>query len=272
VQGLGVVEAERLLAAGWRQGSVFRPNEHVTPPDGFPDGGVIVVVSQSCTVVSPDWVKDPFVEVAVAVPSPQPFEKQQRSPQAVGKDLRKLLLPTSCGDADCLIIDIYSRFFVRRDLLLNFAPDIAAGDAAAARRIANWMGRHFTRIALPNRLVTLMKEIVTQPLEKRLKSKFGDGPVHEGVLAIWVKWEPDDEAGPYEITFLFVCEDEPAAEYLDGLLTETFGTEELVKIATNDIKVEMRVTSAEGTAFADVQDHERLSTFDHFTSLEEATA
>lgn len=269
---LGIEEAERLLAAGWRQGSVFRPNEHVPRPDGYPDDCVLVVVSQSCTVVSQRWDKDPFVEVAVAVPSDKPFEKQKRGPQAVGKDFRTLLLPTACGDADCLVVDVYSRFFVRRELLLNFSPDIASGDVGGARRIANWMGRHFMRVALPDKLVKLMSDTAIRPLEKHLKAKFGEGQVHEGVLAIWVKWEPDDEEGPYEIEFLIVCEDDNAADNLDRLLTETFQTEDVLKINAGGLKVEMRVMSADSTTLTDVQGHERLSFFDHFTSLTDPVA
>lgn len=268
VTELGVDEARRLLAAGWRQGSVFRPNEHVPPREGDPENAVFVVVSQSCTVVSQRWDKDPFVEIAVAVPSDTPFDKQKRSPQAVGKDFRSLLLPTACGEADCLIVDVYSRFFIPRHLLLNFVPDVAVGDTATARRVANWMGRHFMRAALPNLLVELITDPVLKPLEKHLKAKFGDGPVHEGVVAIWVKWVPDDEEGPYRIEFLFACEDENAAANLDQLLTETFGTEDVVKLDTEAVVVEMRVMSADATTLADVEGHERLSIFDHFTSLE----
>jgi hypothetical protein len=268
VQELGVEEAERLLAAGWRQGSVFRPNEHVPPPDGCPEDGVLVVVSQSCTVVSPRWDRDPYVEIALAVPSKKPFEKQKRSPQAVGKDFRTLLLPAPCGDADCLVVDVYSRFFISRQLLLSFAPDVASGDSASARRLAAWMGRHFTRAALPNKLVKLLADSVTDPLEKHLRSGFGEGPLHDGVVAIWVKWEPDDETGPYDMEFLIACDSEEAANHLDGLLTETFGTEAPIKLESNEVRVQVRVQSAEGTTLADVEGHHRLSSFDHFTNLE----
>lgn len=269
MQELGVDEAERLLAAGWRQGSVFQPNDLVPLPEGYPDNAVLVIVSQSCTVVSQVWDKDPVVEIAVAVPNDKPFAKQERDPRAVGKNYRTLLIPVECGEADCLDIDVYSRFFVRRDLLLKFAPDVATGNADTARRIANWMGRHFTRVALPDRLVKLMKDTVFGPLEKHLNAKFGDGPIHRGVLAIWVKWEPDDEQGPYVIEFLIACENEDSANNLDALLTDTFKTEAPVKIKSDDVRVEMRITGAEGTTLADVEGHQRLSFFDHFTNLDE---
>jgi hypothetical protein len=272
VQELGFAEAERLLAAGWRQGSVFRPNRFVPLPDGFAQNAVLVVVSQSCTVVSQSWDKDPLVEVAVAVPGDRTFAKLQRSPEAVGKNYRTLLIPMDYDGGDCLSIDVYSRFFVRRDVLLQFGPDIASGSAEAGRRIASWMGRHFTRAALPDRLVRLLKDAVLDPLEKHLKAKFETGPIHEGVHAIWVRWEPDDEQGPYEMEFLIVCEDEDAAGNLDSLLTDTFGTEGPIRLETEEVRVSVNVTSAGGTTLADIEGHSRLSFFDHFTSLTDPVA
>nr|WP_284452430.1 hypothetical protein [Mesorhizobium sp. WSM4875] len=272
MQELGVAEAERLLAAGWRQGSVFRPNDLIPLPAGCAENAVLVVVSQSCTVVSQTWVKDPVVEIAVAVPGDKPFAKQQRGPEAVGKNYRTLLIPIAYGDTDCLAIDVYSRFFVRRDVLLQFQPDVAVGSAEAGRRIASWMGRHFTRVALPDRLVRLMKDTVLAPLEKHLRAKFGKGPIHEGVHAIWVRWEPDDEEGPYEIEFLIACENEDAANNLDALLTDTFGKEGPVRLETDGVRVSVTVTSADGTTLADIEGHSRLSFFDHFTSLAEPVA
>src|SRR5690606_14191176 len=103
---------------------------------------------------------------------------------------------------------------------------------------------------------------------KHLKSSHGDSNLHDGVVGIWVKWQPDNEEGPYRIEFLIACEDEDHADHLDRRLTDTFGTEEIVKLQTPEFTVEMRVTSADATTLADVEGHERLSTFDYFTSLE----
>jgi hypothetical protein len=233
---------------------------------------VLVVVSQSCTVVSSNLEKDPVVELAVAMPCPKPFAKVHKSPEAVGKNFRTLIVPQVFDDADCLEIDVYSRFFVRRELLLAFKPDVGVGDAESGRRIASWMGRHFTRVALPDRLVSLLKDPVLQPLENHLKAKFGEGPINEGVYAIWVKWQPEDEQGPYEIEFLIACEDDEAANNLDQLLTDSFGTEGPSRLENDEVRVSINVTSVAATTLADINAHSRLSFFDHFTSLTEPVA
>ena len=71
----------KYLARGWLQGSVFIPSGMQLSFDL--DGGGLVVVSQSCSVVSVDFVKDPYVEV-------MGFKKlsafRDRCPEATGRE------------------------------------------------------------------------------------------------------------------------------------------------------------------------------------------
>ncbi|GAA3099905.1 hypothetical protein GCM10010520_51640 [Rhizobium viscosum] len=44
-------EADKLLAAGWRQCSTFYPNAVVGDDLGLPERSILVVMTQACTVV-----------------------------------------------------------------------------------------------------------------------------------------------------------------------------------------------------------------------------
>lgn len=111
--------ARALIAADWRQCSIFRP-----PPDYSLDPRIafdsrsewLIVCSQSCTVCSRRFQTDPSVEVAVAV---QGSKFHDRSPEAKGGNARKLMLPVlgtlGVGAITC---DVNRRTFLdRRDFL-----------------------------------------------------------------------------------------------------------------------------------------------------------
>src|ERR1017187_10195724 len=89
----GDAEARRIHSAGWRQGSVFRPPAEFSVPLEFDRGReMLVVCTQSCTVVSERIEADPYIEFLVA----EPVKKyNQRSPEATGKNLRQFHLPIS---------------------------------------------------------------------------------------------------------------------------------------------------------------------------------
>ena len=266
----GVADAERLLAEGWRQGSVFKPNEVVALPAGCSQESLLVVVSQSCTVVSHDWTKDPVVEVAVASPSEKPYSKLHRSSEAVGKNYRTLLIPVDGEGFDCLLIDVYSRFFIPREKLLSFKPDFST-EPTTGLRVAAWMGRHFTRTALPDALVVKLKEAVLPLLEKTLRAKLGEAPIHEGVHAIYLKWDPDEEVDAYGVDILFVCESDAEADDLDQRLMEAFGGDDQIRHSADGLNVLITVSAAGATTIADVAERKRLSFFDYFTNLADST-
>jgi len=80
----GETEARLILTAGWRQGSIFRPPGSFLVPVQFDrDREVLVVCTQSCTVVSPNINANPLIEYLVAQ---QIVKYHSRSDQAKGKN------------------------------------------------------------------------------------------------------------------------------------------------------------------------------------------
>ena len=91
----GREQAEALLLAGWRQGALFAPNDKIPfPPATDGDGNILIVLTQSCTVVSERLNSDPVVEVATAKLLKNFNAKDQA---ATGKSFRKLILPPRTG-------------------------------------------------------------------------------------------------------------------------------------------------------------------------------
>ncbi|MDE2115178.1 MAG: hypothetical protein KGJ29_09980, partial [Hyphomicrobiales bacterium] len=102
----GEEEANALLAAGWRQGAVFKPFGDLRPKN---DEYFFVVCTQSCSVVSPNLIRDPFVEIAEGKPL-QHYKKN--SPEAIGKNVTKFQMPVTNDQFAALEVDINTRRFV----------------------------------------------------------------------------------------------------------------------------------------------------------------
>jgi len=148
----GETEARLILNAGWRQGSIFRPPAEFSVPLEFDrDHEMLVVCTQSCTVVSERIETDPNIEFLVA----EPVKKYNpRSAEATGKNLRRFHLSISgVPNTEALACDINRRFFVHRKACLRHPPDVNVGILEeSVRNFAGWIARYYTRIALPDEL------------------------------------------------------------------------------------------------------------------------
>lgn len=259
MQNLGEEEAQRLLDAGWRQGSVFTSNDIVGVPHGFEPGQRLIVLTQSCTIVSRRWDVDPHVEVATAVAV---AKFNERSPEARGKNLRKLHVPLGGDAPDALAINLNSRALVDRRLFLKFEPDGNQPDASEGRRIGGWIARYYSRVALPNALVGVLQAGALKALETALKTKFGEGTVHDRISNIYINWSPDDESGgPYDVGLLLLATDEDAADFAGNLLFD------LLPKPTPRLTVTHDALSAESTYVADVEGRVRFTEFDYLSDL-----
>lgn len=267
----GGAEADKLLADGWTQGSLFLPNEHVGVPEGFErPGAQLIVCTQACSLVSDSLKKDPWVELAVVVPV---ATYSLKSGEATGKNARRYHLPVLGAAFQAVEIDINARFAVRRESLLHFTPSRAKAAEEACRAFAGWIGRYYTRIALPNALVARLGGAVFEPLEKFLKkSPKGGGPKHyEGVHSIYVRWEPSTELTPdesYDVDFLILHDEGGAADALERHLSE-IGLDPEGGVEKPGLTVSCSVQARRETVLTDLDGYTRLSEWDHLTGLDE---
>lgn len=259
----GRKQAEALLLAGWRQGALFAPTDKIPLPSAA-DGidNILVVLTQSCTVVSERLNSDPVVEVATAKLLKKFNAKDQA---ATGKSFRKLILPLEQdGEYNAIEIDINSRRLYPRDLLLGFAPSGSQISEPNARKIGGWMARYFSRVALPNALVEKMKETTFELIKSVLKTEQEGEPLHMNTKSIYIGWDPDDEVGPYQVRITIVCSDQQATEAVDRLIIETGGS-----VVVEGAAVSINVSSADATFLADLEGLVRLTEWDYLTDLGE---
>ena len=135
-----------------------------------------------------------------------------RAFEATGKNQRKLHLEVAgSSQIKCIECDINRRFFFDRHRLLKITPlqELEIG-AQGETKLAGWLGRSYTRIALPNLLVERMRPEILPFISKCLmKSKWmgqnKGSPIHESVSFAYLDWQPrSDFADFFEINlFLY---------------------------------------------------------------------
>ena len=219
--------ARTLNTAGWRQCSMFRPpaDYPLEPRIAFdPNTEWLIVCSQSCTVCSRRFHTDPFVEVAVATLGPKFHE---RSPEAKGSNIRKLMLPLSgVPGMGVIVCDANRRTFMdRRDFLL-WRPEPSMEVSEKSRRLfGGWLARSYVRVAMPDALVV---RLTRKPdgLFARVRIALdlgGEAPLHSGIPSIFMRWSPDAELEDgklYEFRLLFACDDDDVVEQVTMALDE----------------------------------------------------
>lgn len=126
---MGEEGAERLLELGWRQGSLFDANQWVGLPEGGGEGDLLVVLTQSCSIM-----KAPVVEVAAAR---KVRKYQARSREAAGRNFAKLQIPVQGDGFAAVEVSAFARAFHPTEAFLNFAPGPVQLDAAESRKLGD---------------------------------------------------------------------------------------------------------------------------------------
>lgn len=205
----------------------------------------------------------------------KPLQKyKDRAPEATGKNARKLHIPLSqSGETVALECDLNRRFQYERRALLECKPmpQFEVGEDGATK-LAAWLGRSYTRIALPNKLVECMRIELTKLLEQALATPYGAeaDPVHHEVPYIYLKWGPATEtAEVYTLEFLFICSEFGAAGVLEEALQGAF--KNFTNGATKDaIEVlNFACQAANETYLTDLDGYDRFSEWDYLSNLAE---
>lgn len=262
-------DIRHIYSNGWRQGSVI-DKDSITLPEKFSchneDDYYILICSQSCTVVSPDISKDPYVEAVLA----KPIQKyNSRSPEARGKNQRKLHLPVNGGDNfEALEIQLKDRFELPRQNLTDILPkkDITLNKSEVLS-LASWLGRNYTRIALPDTLVQKLKETgFRKELEDWFKTKLNDdATIADKISNIYISWKPDEEADKYEVKMVFICDNEPDTV---GNVTSNFD-DKISSLDYPDLTLNLSCEARDAIYLSDLDGLHRFSEFDYLTQMEE---
>jgi hypothetical protein len=265
----GEAEARQIFNTGWRQCSIYRPPENFVVPVQFDRSEeVLVVCTQSCTVVSNRIEADPYIEFLVA----EPVKKYNpRSTEATGKNLRRFHLPISgIPNAEAITCDINRRFLADRKMCIQHQPDVDVKVLEeSARNFAGWIARYYTRIALPDELTQRAKKGLYTYIKNALDEKSATGEkLFNSIDKIYIDWSPnsDLQGDFYRVHILFLCADADADIRLGSLLeiplspfTHGDGQDGIKLEYENKVKSETFVSELDG--------YKRLSEWDYLSNL-----
>lgn len=173
----------------------------------------------------------------------------------------------------CIECDINRRFFFDRHHLLNIDPlQEFEIDAAGSTKLAGWLGRSYTRIALPNLLVERVKpellSLIFECLDENGQNK--GPPILESVSFIYLDWQPRaDIADLFELKFIFLCSDTQTEEMLERMLLEKLEPYQ-VEAGKHGVRVSSIICRTPNTTFlTDLNGYERYSEWDFLSELGE---
>jgi hypothetical protein len=269
--------SQKLQTVGWRQATIFKPDPALDLPAhvGFDAArDYLVVCTQSCSLVSSAFDKDPHAEVLAGTPC-ESLDKVQAS----GRNYRSFHMAVEGIDGYTAIqCDINRRCFIPRKELLGSEPLYGATvTARTARDFAVWLGRYYIRPALPNELVVRVrprkrKDGLFQLLEAALKPKKGASePLHEDIEGVYVSWAPDEELPTdqtYDLFIRILCREEKLVEELERAFDEQFAPW-LDGREKDGVKLTLAVQWVGATNVLDLQEYRKLSELDYLSGPEE---
>lgn len=220
----------RLLASGWRQGSIL-PSELaalVTPicqgysstEAEWPVTRMYVVVSQDCDVVQADFAMEPTVEVVLAKKISRQKEgyKHLRNPRVL-----HISIATEDGNEVSAEVRVGNRGFLPHALLLDHAPSTRSLDAETVQEIAAFISRRYIRDARPEAFDARIAS-ARDALEELLANEAEHGIIFDLLFELDpLETEPNDDE-PYVVKVFGVLKPkydlQPRATWrqlLDGL-------------------------------------------------------
>lgn len=264
-------DAKIIIDKGWRQGSIFHP-DNVLQEVKLAEGELLIICTQSCTVVSQRYTTDPIVEAMVV----KTFVKyNSKSFEATGKNQRKLHLEVAADtEIKCIECDINRRFFFDRKHLLSINPmqEIEIG-TRGVNKLAGWLGRSYTRIALPDLLVERLKPeifpfILKCISEKQVGGQKKGAPIHESVSFAYIDWQPRSNfADIFELRLIFICDDTATEAALESQLIEILELNQRLE-GKNGIRIADVICRTPDTTFlSDLNGFERFSEWDFLSEL-----
>jgi hypothetical protein len=144
--------ARALEKIGWRQGSILSPRSlptgcKIEPPlPDFAEESFLIVLTQDCDLVQPDFSKEPFAEVLLGTP----IAGKPDGSLLFGKNPRLIQFPigTRYFEASC-----HNRSRLDRRILAQCSPSVdhKLTDADTGL-IREWMAKRYVRSAFPHNL------------------------------------------------------------------------------------------------------------------------
>lgn len=239
------------------------------------DNEWLVVCTQSCSVCSKNFDKEPLVEVLAAAP----IEKFRLSHgDAQGRSSHTFHLPVSgLANAQALLCQLGRRAFIPRRHLLDLVPAKAWVELSALNSFKGWLANYYMRIALPDALVDRLhaKGGIREMIKAALEKEVGGRRVAEGVNSFYIEILPDEElppGRPYQIALVVTCSDEETLEILDRELGAMRGRVTDPLTFNGVIVRELIVKTIDDTTLQDLRGKSRFNDWDDMSPMPERLA
>ncbi len=205
-----MLDVDAIHAHRWRQGSVFREDDHPRLSEAFqfdiPANSRLIVVSQDCDIVHPSIEGEPFVEVILATR----LADGASGSLTYGKNPRRLHIPIRINDDAQDFECLSRRYIIDRRFLVGHAPDndsvVASSTILVIRR---WLAARYTRTAFPDEFnARIRKGLEVQ--ERSLKRR---GAEISGIYIAVNPWEEVDEGETYQVSLYATMEVETWSDH-----------------------------------------------------------
>jgi len=145
-------DVEKIVQHGWRQGAVLLP-ESAPDTNAFEPSlkninakSILIVITQDCDIVQPDFEKEPYVEILLA----SPVSGATNGNCLYGKNPRLIQFHVGerCFEASC-----HDRARMDRRILATCSPcEIHCVDEDHILMLRQWLAKRYTRPAFPDQL------------------------------------------------------------------------------------------------------------------------
>jgi hypothetical protein len=205
-----VLDVDRIRTNRWRQGSIFRQEDHHRLTDllrvEIPRGTRVVVVTQDCDVVHSSIEGEPFIEVLFA----RSLEAPPDGSVTYGKNPRRLQIPITLPSSqhyyECLA---HLRYVLDRNILSGLSPDPGCiVESAALKIVRSWLAARYTRTAFPDEFNKRIA-VVLRGQSRILKTK---GDSLSGIYIAVTPWEELDANGIYRLQLYATIEPDKWAD------------------------------------------------------------
>ena len=164
-----------------------------------------------------------------------------------------------------------TRFFAARQHLAKAQRIEISIDEKSRVGLAEWLGRYYTRITLPDELVRRLKQSILPSIGKVLKARptDGDSQFHNEVSSLHIDFHPDAEltdSEKYTVKIMILCDDAKSAEAIDGKLVDTLGGE---STCLDGLTFELSVNSRDAVLLSDLDGYRRYTEWDQVSEMGE---
>ena len=242
--------ADEIRRRGWRQCSIAADplRDRLLKDELLRDvsaDDLLIIATQDCDLVCHSFETEPYAEIVIGRRVDTPDGNCR-----FGKNPRRLQFELS-GTADTYEVQAISRISIPRDVLAEYVPDPERKlDEATSRTIPEWLGKRYTRAALPDAFNERSRSAQAK-IRDRLKA---DG---ELVEAIFLTVIPNAELPASEAYSLVVRVIAREETLLDGALEVRLQNlairmTELFRKCKGITLIDCEVVSDEDFTFADM--------------------